>query len=626
MKSIIVGIALIINFNILFAHKEYTHQFITREAYKLLRFELGKDIDVLKDYLNLIENSQSDPCLGNEKTYPYLCGNVTGGCWAEDQQDPVYNLDVGLLASAWVSVSHFWNSDEGKDSKVDLGTIWFTHFESKKGVNAYRKAIYYMGGLWDMKLNIGNKAYKIYYRGLTNFLKYGDVVNVNTSRTVNFETLIGISPNNLSVRKEIVFNILGRVVHLLQDMGVPAHVHNEQHACTLFSSNTGFQNCDPFEQMMDVEGIKDPYAENISDWLDPRYWSWNKVLIKKGGKVKINCNEPITFLMYTANQITDHFASREHDGDDKYEHIGEIDYILSKATGPTKKSFYTSIDNLNPPLVNMAKDKDGLIGVRDAVFTYSIRATASLLLKFACDAGLLDEFTNSNIYTGLADYKTEDQFYPSAFGNDVKLSGYYYEFQAKRSVIAGKIGSNSNHTLTIEDKTIADLHAGGLVNLRAGFHATAGIEATSLLYISPPSYCCNTNTTTIELSTNLNKQTEEEIQTNPVLKIELKEMPILPNGVKYKEKTNSSEFTIAAYPNPLLKETRIEYTVPSKCKLKIIITNANGEEIKKIVSESNHEKGIYEVDWNVEKEESGVYYCVLSSEGKQYVKTLILKK
>lgn len=144
-----------------------------------------------------------------------------------------------------------------------------------------------MGGLWDMKLNIGNKDYKIYYRGLANFLKYGDVVNVNTSRTVNFETLIGISPNNLRVRKEIVFNILGRVVHLLQDMGVPAHVHNEQHACTLFSSNTGFQNCDPFEQMMDVEGIKDPYAENISDWLDPRYWSWNKVLIKKGGKVKL---------------------------------------------------------------------------------------------------------------------------------------------------------------------------------------------------------------------------------------------------------------------------------------------------------------------------------------------------
>lgn len=41
-------------------------------------------------------------------------------------------IDVGLLASAWVSISHFWNSDEGKDSKVDLGTIWFTHFESKK--------------------------------------------------------------------------------------------------------------------------------------------------------------------------------------------------------------------------------------------------------------------------------------------------------------------------------------------------------------------------------------------------------------------------------------------------------------------------------------------------------------
>ncbi|MBL0331671.1 MAG: hypothetical protein IPP65_02300 [Chlorobi bacterium] len=331
--------------------------------------------------------------------------------------------------------------------------------------------------------------------------------------------------------------------------------------------------------------------------------------MEKGESVKVDCNvEPIRYLMYTTNQVADFFASRGHDGNTNTEKIGELPYIYNTAHGPTTKNFYSDVLLEFPT----KSDINDLRGIRDAAFTYSIRATAAMLLRFACESGILNEFTDTNLFHGVINYITEDQYPTNVYSDTVKLLGYFYEFQAKNKVVTGRNNAMSQKVFSIENTANVDMHASNTVNFKPGFHAVSGIrkidnekinDRSTYLhgYISPPNYCCNANVNTIERSTNLNKQSEEKIQTNPVLKIDLNEKPTLPNGVKYEEKSSSSEFTIAAYPNPLSKETRIEYKVPTKCKLKIIITNAKGEEIKKIVSESNHEKGIYEVDWNVEK-------------------------
>ncbi len=108
--------------------------------------------------------------------------------------------------------------------------------------------------------------------------------------------------------KGMAYEILGRMCHLLQDMSVPAHVHSDAHACK------NCMYCDVYEEV----------ELSLHRWTANEIWNntprneWNNNYGPFIDPYHPDVNDPIYFLMYFMNQITDHYASGRTDGDDNF--------------------------------------------------------------------------------------------------------------------------------------------------------------------------------------------------------------------------------------------------------------------------------------------------------------------
>ena len=79
------------------------------------------------------------------------------------------------------------------------------------------------------------------------------------------------------------------------------------------------------------------------------------------------------------------------------------------------------------------------------------------------------------------------------------------------------------------------------------------------------------------------------------------------------------------YPNPFNPSTIIKFSVPKQTDLKISLYNALGELVK-IIAEGLYEAGYYQMTFNSENLESGVYiYRMESNEIVQTKKMIFLK-
>lgn len=114
-------------------HKESVHQYIVREAYKLLESQIG-EIPALKGHLGYSEVG----------TRPWQTGKIVTGAWREDLEDVVYHVSthdellerypvllvpqvfqflvekVGGHPNPLVSITHFWQADVGTSSGVSV--------------------------------------------------------------------------------------------------------------------------------------------------------------------------------------------------------------------------------------------------------------------------------------------------------------------------------------------------------------------------------------------------------------------------------------------------------------------------------------------------------------------------
>jgi 5-hydroxyisourate hydrolase-like protein (transthyretin family) len=68
------------------------------------------------------------------------------------------------------------------------------------------------------------------------------------------------------------------------------------------------------------------------------------------------------------------------------------------------------------------------------------------------------------------------------------------------------------------------------------------------------------------------------------------------------------------YPNPFNPTTKINYSLPIKTTVSLIITDLLGREILKLVNNENQEPGNYEVEFNGTEFSSGVYFYTLITE------------
>lgn len=76
------------------------------------------------------------------------------------------------------------------------------------------------------------------------------------------------------------------------------------------------------------------------------------------------------------------------------------------------------------------------------------------------------------------------------------------------------------------------------------------------------------------------------------------------------------------YPNPFNPSTKIDYELPADSKVKVIIYDALGREVRTLVNE-NQKAGIYTIDFNAKDLSSGFYFyrLITNSEGNELIIT-----
>ncbi len=170
MKSLVLTNAIVffVFFNMAEGHQQSVHQYITREAFKLLcRSYPQLANSEMASYVGTTETnlSSGDKSWGD--------GKIVSGAWIEDEYDVVYHYGIGNTPAfhewavgpfdelfggdprlAFTSITHFWDADAGATSSVTLHdfadvpivgrTYWSFTCE-----NAMQKMYKYLNGDFD---------------------------------------------------------------------------------------------------------------------------------------------------------------------------------------------------------------------------------------------------------------------------------------------------------------------------------------------------------------------------------------------------------------------------------------------------------------------------------------------
>jgi hypothetical protein len=368
------------------AHREYVHQYLAIEAYRLL---LRKYPGLASTEMASHIGSQTGDCEG----FPFTLATVTGGAYREVCEDPVFHYGdlVTGLDKAYFSASHFWDADAGDASTIQICDVTCGNY-----ANAFQKTLRYvlpgMYGRWTAKLTwpAGYSAFHlqgggtttIFHSGLIGF-EYDSLAGFVRDGRCTITGYIDITgkwqtaatvPDQLprriiapkAVRDRIGWEVIGRIAHLLGDMGVPAHAHNDIHPPFWWNN----EPADVFEEEMSRLYTAWTSADALSQGglLDFR------AALRPGSPASIE--RVMRYLVYTTNQVADRFPSNDADGDSRYD---------------------TAWDGDDYSVLNMIREISVDPRARDQfhrqaaeyAFVYSIRSIAGLLDWFAQETGLL---------------------------------------------------------------------------------------------------------------------------------------------------------------------------------------------------------------------------------------------
>jgi hypothetical protein len=330
-------------------HMGNPHMWLVRQAYSLLVTQLGDSIPFMGDHL------------GNEEhgTLQFIPGGkIVIGAFREDEED----VNHGGSTGPHTTCTHFWDPDSG-DASHFLDPIRIAHD------NAFFNAQTYIGG--NYQLIVPREDYiflaDVYQApSLVDFYNTGHIYRISSAR---YDMMYGVwvlydYDNQWSYlpRYEIdriTWEILGRVAHLLADVGTPAHAHYDAHI-----------SGDSYEQYMDSYPRYSPYDATAA--LNQHLCSSDP-----GGFIDATDRiDPLKYLFYTTAQIADFYPSYGAYGDndpgsnDPFNVYPPLDSIIS---------------NLGPVPWPVC-DPDTIASV---AFVYSLRATAGLFYWFGMEAGLI---------------------------------------------------------------------------------------------------------------------------------------------------------------------------------------------------------------------------------------------
>ncbi|MDP2363942.1 MAG: hypothetical protein Q8M94_09260, partial [Ignavibacteria bacterium] len=214
--------------------------------------------------------------------------------------------------------------------------------------------------------------------------------------------------------KELFFNLLGRLCHLLTDMGVPEHVRRSMHL---------MEDSSPFEHW-----LKRSYDTKF-------YWTAEKVYNERGGFVNPFCElngDKNLFLFYTLAQLSDWFVTYgclPNDGNNNYDvNVGEIHSII--ANYAPEVEFFQKLPSYVPKGPGLREQHARLtdaggVKFRDMLLPYTIRAVAGMLYRFIIESKMQDRYATSNDMGSIYDQQQELNLF------NQNIDGKYYTFRAE---------------------------------------------------------------------------------------------------------------------------------------------------------------------------------------------------
>ena len=365
--KLLIPFFIIIFYGMLLAHDTPVHQYVVKQAYYFLENEIGT-VPELRDRIGLSFNGA-----GNDAT-PWATGYIGVAAMREDLEDPIWGF--GGLFDGWTpSVTHFWDADNGDNVTTPIPA-------SPDAYNAFYKAKVYLFGGHNVFLQVPETNWDLGGPILGYIFSYDSVIELYKTGRCYIEGYVDIAGDSHTWEpeetymdpegaKEIAAQIIGRVAHLLTDMSVPAHVHNDLHPPP--------SDSDEYEDWMSQHYL-DGYYE--LPHIDPIYWdAWNAA--RQGPLLDVYQAVPthiwekqIRYLFYTTNQIADRFPSDDANGDNNYttSYNGD-DYSVLNLINEIDHSYNSG--SVQPFQVNQY------------AFRYGIRAVAGLLYWFAVETDML---------------------------------------------------------------------------------------------------------------------------------------------------------------------------------------------------------------------------------------------
>lgn len=244
---------------------------------------------------------------------------IRTGTTHEDEKDHIFS--ASWLAKSLVTITHFWDADGGPNDPVEnlIGSF----------PNAWHKVKSY----WSLALGAYAK---------------GD--------------------------KPLAYHWLGHVVHLMGDMTLPTHVHDDMH----------FPDDDAFEDWM-----------SLPDLVNAGLSQAEKDTLLAKGPIQIPTSEPdkLYWLQYTTNQIADFFGSDDYDGDAVDPNgwaQAELDSMAATISSPRTSLQLLDNDVFFPeaPGVDFDNNNDGDLGrIRQYSYLRGIRSIAALYKLFEDTVG-----------------------------------------------------------------------------------------------------------------------------------------------------------------------------------------------------------------------------------------------
>ncbi|MCZ2268249.1 MAG: T9SS type A sorting domain-containing protein [Ignavibacteriales bacterium] len=469
MKKIVFVLLSVFLFqNLSFANRQHVHQRLVIEGYKLLKMWIGNNP------ISIMNNKIGD--YSNIGINPWEQGFLTTGAWREDVEDVVYNyslnnppLIAGFTANlsqalgwalgndnndGWISITHFWDADAGDEIATTMnGSLHFITDNAFQVTipNAYQKMKHYASGDFDLRIQIMIQGFpngngvpcaaqwawvNFRYGYLPTFFKNkilrvskiewgdGSVTNYPNLPTFNSNHYYGLNAQTFTQFKDnICWEVLGRMCHLLQDMGVPTHANVDPHG-----DNSGLR-IDSFENSFGDIG-----------WTADMVYNINQEILEP-----LICEDPIHFLMYTTQQQANHFASNGPHMHQRNDVFGgnyyneEIDYLnslnVSSYGNPIEMGENLSIENISSKMIPQM-----------------IRATAGLLYWFAMETDLLENtlfincfnsgdilINSSNLSSG---YRVPTWNNPSSVtlqAIDQVYDNCYWRFQNWQKIVNGTV-------------------------------------------------------------------------------------------------------------------------------------------------------------------------------------------